>query len=150
MSRRLRETRRSPEAGFAVPTVTLMLLAAMALAGVAVSASIGGQRGVVRDRDTKSALAVAESGVAGADLALLAGLGVGDDERPDIGQVELAWVEHLDRHRLVPGDHVAQGRDPGPRPGEVGHDHGEPAASRVTGEPATRPSRRSENSHSDV
>lgn len=46
-----------------MPTVTLMLLAAMALAGVAVSASIGGQRGVVRDRDTKSALAVAESGV---------------------------------------------------------------------------------------
>lgn len=51
------------EAGFAVPTVTLMLLAAMAIAGVAVSASISGQAGIVRDKDTKSALAVAESGV---------------------------------------------------------------------------------------
>jgi hypothetical protein len=53
----------STQAGFAVPTVTLMLLAAMAMAGVAVSASIGGQKGVVRDQGTKSALAVAESGV---------------------------------------------------------------------------------------
>jgi Tfp pilus assembly protein PilX len=57
---------RSPlraEAGFAVPTVTLMLIAAMALAGVAVTASIGGQSGIVRDRDTKSALQLAEAGV---------------------------------------------------------------------------------------
>ncbi len=51
------------ERGFAVPTVTLMLLAAMALAGAAVTASIGGQRGTVRDQDVKSALGVAESGV---------------------------------------------------------------------------------------
>jgi hypothetical protein len=51
------------EAGFAVPTVTLMLLAAMAIAGVAVTASIGGQGGAVRDRETKTALAVAEAGV---------------------------------------------------------------------------------------
>ncbi len=51
------------EAGFAVPTVTLMLLAAMAIAGVAVTTSIGGQRGTVRDQETKTALAVAESGV---------------------------------------------------------------------------------------
>jgi type II secretory pathway pseudopilin PulG len=51
------------EAGFAVPTVTLMLLAAMGMAGVAITTSIGGQSGAVRDRDTKTALAVAESGV---------------------------------------------------------------------------------------
>jgi len=54
--------RRPPEAGFAVPTVTLMLLAALAIAGVAVSASISGQSGAVRDRDTKTALQLAESG----------------------------------------------------------------------------------------
>lgn len=51
------------EAGFAVPTVTAMLLASMAIAAVAVSASIGGQGGIVRDQNTKTALAVAESGV---------------------------------------------------------------------------------------
>jgi len=55
--------RRPGEAGFAVPTVTLMLLAAMAIAGVAVTASIGGQSGVARDQKTKSALQVAESGI---------------------------------------------------------------------------------------
>jgi hypothetical protein len=55
--------RLSSEAGFAVPTVTLMLLAAMAMAGVAVSTSIGGQGGAARDRETKTALALAESGV---------------------------------------------------------------------------------------
>jgi hypothetical protein len=55
--------RPSSEAGFAVPTVTLMLLAAMALAGVAISASIGGQSGVVHDQGAKTALGVAESGV---------------------------------------------------------------------------------------
>jgi hypothetical protein len=51
------------EAGFAVPTVTLMLLAAMGLAGVAITASISGQSGVVHDRNTKTALGIAESGV---------------------------------------------------------------------------------------
>lgn len=55
--------RLASEAGFAVPTVTLMLLAAMAIAGVAITTSIGGQRGAVRDQQTKTALAVAESGV---------------------------------------------------------------------------------------
>lgn len=59
--RRLR--RLASEAGFAVPTVTLMLIAALGMAGVAVSTSIGGQGGIVRDQETKSALAVAESGV---------------------------------------------------------------------------------------
>lgn len=56
------------EAGFAVPTVTLMTLAALGMAGVAVTVSIGGQGGAVRDQNTKTALAVAESG---AEQALL-------------------------------------------------------------------------------
>lgn len=51
------------EAGFAVPTVTLMIVAALGMAGVAISTSIAGQGGAVRDQGTKSALAVAESGV---------------------------------------------------------------------------------------
>jgi hypothetical protein len=63
MSSRLSEFRQRSQAGFVVPTVTLMLLAAMAIAGVAISASVSGQGGIVRDRDTKSSLAVAESGV---------------------------------------------------------------------------------------
>ncbi len=46
-----------------MPTVTLMLLAALAMAGVAVSTSIGGQGGAVRDQNIKTALGVAESGV---------------------------------------------------------------------------------------
>lgn len=69
----MRTLRRLPsplasEAGFALPTVTLMLVAALAMAGVAVSTSVGGQGGAVRDQGTKSALAVAESG---AEQALL-------------------------------------------------------------------------------
>lgn len=51
------------EQGFAVPTVMLMTVAAMAVASVGVMASIQGQSGVVRDQGTKSALEVAESGV---------------------------------------------------------------------------------------
>jgi hypothetical protein len=60
--------RLTAEAGFAVPTVTLMLLAALGMAGVAVTASINAQGGTVRDQNTKTALAVAESG---ADQAML-------------------------------------------------------------------------------
>jgi hypothetical protein len=55
--------RLAADGGFAVPTVTFMLLAALGMAGVAVSTSIQGQGGIVRDQETKSALAVAESGV---------------------------------------------------------------------------------------
>lgn len=55
--------RLASEAGFAVPTVTFILLAALAIAGAAVSASLGGQGGIVRDQESKTALAVAESGV---------------------------------------------------------------------------------------
>lgn len=56
------------ESGFAVPTVMLMTVAALGMASVAVTTSIGGQQGTVRDQGTKAALAVAESGV---DQALL-------------------------------------------------------------------------------
>lgn len=60
--------RLASEAGFAVPTVMLMTVAALGMAGVAVTTSIGGQGGTVRDQNSKTALAVAESGV---DQALL-------------------------------------------------------------------------------
>jgi len=55
--------RLASEQGFAVPTVMLMTIAAMAVASVGVVASIQGQSGVVRDQGTKTALEVAESGV---------------------------------------------------------------------------------------
>jgi type II secretory pathway pseudopilin PulG len=55
--------RLASEAGFAIPTVMLMTVAALGMASVAVMTSIQGQSGVVRDQQTKSALAVAESGV---------------------------------------------------------------------------------------
>jgi type II secretory pathway pseudopilin PulG len=55
--------RLASEAGFAIPTVMLMTVAALGIASVAVMTSIQGQSGVVRDQQTKSALAVAESGV---------------------------------------------------------------------------------------
>lgn len=67
VARRLRR-RLASEAGFAVPTVTLMIVAALGMAGVAVSTSIQSQGGTVRDQESKSALAVAESGVAQALL----------------------------------------------------------------------------------
>jgi type II secretory pathway pseudopilin PulG len=60
--------RLASEAGFAVPTVLLMTVAALGMAGVAITTSIGGQSGTVRDQNSKTALAVAESGV---DQALL-------------------------------------------------------------------------------
>jgi hypothetical protein len=56
------------EQGFAVPTVLLMTVAALGMAGVAVTTSIQGQSGTVRDQGTKAALAVAESGVSQALL----------------------------------------------------------------------------------
>jgi hypothetical protein len=62
------KNRLSSESGFAVPTVMIMIVAALGIAGVAVSTSIQGQGGTVRDQGSKSALAVAESGV---DQALL-------------------------------------------------------------------------------
>jgi hypothetical protein len=56
------------EAGFAVPTVLFMLLAAGAIAGVAVTSSVLAQQGATRDSDTKAALTVAEAGVSQALL----------------------------------------------------------------------------------
>lgn len=55
--------RLASEKGFAVPTVMLMTIAAMGMATVGVMASIQSQSGVVRDQGSKSAVAVAESGV---------------------------------------------------------------------------------------
>ncbi|HEU5141550.1 MAG TPA: hypothetical protein VFU04_00160 [Solirubrobacterales bacterium] len=60
--------RLSSEQGFAVPTVMLMTVAALGMAGVAVMTSVQGQSGTVRDQGTKTALAVAESGVSQALL----------------------------------------------------------------------------------
>lgn len=60
---RVAARRLASEAGFAVPTVTLMIVAALGMAGVAVATSVQGQGGIVRDQGTKTALAVAESGV---------------------------------------------------------------------------------------
>jgi hypothetical protein len=60
--------RLASEQGFAVPTVLLMIVAALGIAGVAVATSIQGQGGTVRDQGTKSALAVAESGASQALL----------------------------------------------------------------------------------
>lgn len=55
--------RLASEQGFALPTVMLMTIAAMGMAAVGVMASIQSQSGVVRDQGSKSAVAVAESGV---------------------------------------------------------------------------------------
>jgi hypothetical protein len=50
------------EAGFALPAVLFMTLAAFAIASIGITASIGSERGTSRDHDTKDALAVAEAG----------------------------------------------------------------------------------------
>ncbi len=60
--------RLASERGFALPTVLLMVVAAMGMAGAAVMVSIQGQSGTVRDQGSKTALAVAESGVSQALL----------------------------------------------------------------------------------
>ena len=56
------------EAGFAVPTVLLALVAAFAIATVSVVASVSAQHGTTRDQDAKAALGVAEAGVENALL----------------------------------------------------------------------------------
>jgi len=65
--RRLR-ARFASEAGFAVPTVMLMTVAGLGIASVGIMTSIQGQSGTVRDQGSKTALAVAESGVSQAML----------------------------------------------------------------------------------
>ena len=59
---RTRRIRRQ-EGGFAVPTALLMLMGATAVVSIGVVSSIQVQEGAVRDRETKSALSVAESAV---------------------------------------------------------------------------------------
>ena len=56
------------EAGFAVPTVMLMLVAALGLVTVGVVASVRAQQGTARDQGSKSALAASESGISEALL----------------------------------------------------------------------------------
>jgi hypothetical protein len=56
------------ERGFAVPTVLLMMIAALAIASAAAFASISAQSGTTHDSRSKSAFAVAESGVSDAML----------------------------------------------------------------------------------
>jgi hypothetical protein len=51
------------QGGFALPGVFFLLLAALAVSGAAVTASLGGQKGTSRDYDSKDALGVAEAGV---------------------------------------------------------------------------------------
>jgi hypothetical protein len=60
--------RLASERGFAVPTVLLMTVAAMGIASIGVMTSIQGQGGTLRDQGSKTAVAVAESGI---DQALL-------------------------------------------------------------------------------
>ena len=55
-------------AGFAMPTVMLMMVAAFAIVTVGVTASINAQHGTVRDQSSKAAFAAAEAGVAQALL----------------------------------------------------------------------------------
>ncbi|HYP55652.1 MAG TPA: hypothetical protein VEQ41_05035 [Solirubrobacterales bacterium] len=77
--------RLASEAGFAVPTVMLMTVAALGMGGVAVMTSVQGQSGVVRDQGTKAALAVAESGVSQALLHY------NRDVPPCVAAVEGEW-----------------------------------------------------------
>ena len=60
--RRIARRLRSAD-GFALPTVMLMLLAAFATVSVGVAATIQVQHGTVRDRGTKAALQMAQTGV---------------------------------------------------------------------------------------
>lgn len=77
--------RLTSEAGFAVPTVMLMTVAALGMGGVAVMTSVQGQSGTVRDQGTKAALAVAESGVSQALLHY------NRDVPPCVAPVEGEW-----------------------------------------------------------
>jgi hypothetical protein len=51
------------ERGFALPTVLMIIIAALGLSGAAVVASVHTQSGSVRDEDSKDALAAADAGV---------------------------------------------------------------------------------------
>jgi hypothetical protein len=56
------------EAGFAIPTVMLMMLTAFAVVSVGVVAASNTQRGTVRDQDSKEAVQLAENGISQAVL----------------------------------------------------------------------------------
>lgn len=56
------------DAGFALPTVMLAIVAAFALGTATIVASVGAQSGTTRDQNTKAALAAAEAGVSNALL----------------------------------------------------------------------------------
>ena len=56
------------ETGFALPTVMFMVLAAFTASSAAAVVSMSAQRGMVRDADAKTALAIAEAGVSEALL----------------------------------------------------------------------------------
>ncbi len=58
-----RRTLFGQEHGFALPTVMLAMIAAFGMATAAVVASVGAQRGSIRDQQTKAAFAAAEAGV---------------------------------------------------------------------------------------
>lgn len=60
--------RLAAEAGFAVPTALLAIVASFGLATAVVVSSVGAQKGTVRDQETKAALATAEAGIANAML----------------------------------------------------------------------------------
>jgi hypothetical protein len=66
--RRIAQRLRAEE-GFALPTVSLLLVAAFAVATVGVMASIHTQHGTIRDQQTKAAVQLAETGVNEAILA---------------------------------------------------------------------------------
>jgi len=66
--RRIAQRLRAEE-GFALPTVSLLLIAAFAIVTVGVMGSIHAERGTVRDQRTKAAVQLAETGVNEALLA---------------------------------------------------------------------------------
>jgi hypothetical protein len=69
----------------------------------------------------------AETLVAGVDRSLAASLGILDDEEADVGQAELAGIEHLDGDDLAPPTQPGKRRSPGLGGGDEVRDHdGEP------------------------
>ena len=74
------------------------------------------------------AQALLEAGVVGVDEDDLAGLGVLDVDHPGGGQLELAPVDHLDRHDVVAAGELAEQALPARLGEEVRDDHDERAA----------------------
>jgi hypothetical protein len=57
------KTRIRADAGFAIPTVLLMMLAAFSIVSVGVVAASNTQHGTIRDQDSKAAVQLAENGI---------------------------------------------------------------------------------------